>query len=70
LPRLRAWLRKSVQDVWLEVSLVEGKSRPLRKTAAIDRPKLRLVRQGVANLRLEGLVPGEWRESGRTDIPC
>jgi 23S rRNA pseudouridine2457 synthase len=62
-------LRKSVQDVWLEVSLVEGKNRQLRKmTAAIGHPTLRLVRQSMANLRLEGLAPGAWREIVRTDI--
>ena len=62
-------LRKSVQDVWLEVSIVEGKNRQLRKmTAAIGHPTLRLVRQGMANLRLEGLAPGEWREIARADI--
>ena len=62
-------LRKSVQDVWLEVCLVEGKNRQLRKmTAAIGHPTLRLVRQGMANLRLDGLAPGQWREIGRADI--
>jgi 23S rRNA pseudouridine2457 synthase len=62
-------LRKSVQDVWLEVSIVEGKNRQLRKmTAAIGHPTLRLVRQSMANLRLGGLAPGEWREIVRADI--
>ncbi|MET1114647.1 MAG: pseudouridine synthase [Comamonas sp.] len=62
-------LRKSVQDVWLEVSLVEGKNRQLRKmTAAIGHPTLRLVRQSMANLQLEGLAPGAWREISRADI--
>lgn len=62
-------LRKSVQDVWLEVQLIEGKNRQLRKmTAAIGHPTLRLVRQGMANLRLQGMAPGEWREIERGDI--
>ena len=62
-------LRKSVQDVWIEVSIVEGKNRQLRKmTAAIGHPTLRLVRQSMANLRLDGLAPGEWREIVRADI--
>ena len=62
-------LRKSVQDVWLEVTLVEGKNRQLRKmTAAIGHPTLRLVRQKMANLSLEGLALGQWREIGRSDI--
>ena len=62
-------LRKSVQDVWLEVSIVEGKNRQLRKmTAAIGHPTLRLLRQSMANLTLEGLAPGQSREIGRGDI--
>lgn len=62
-------LRKSVQDVWLEVTIVEGKNRQVRKmTAAVGHPTLRLVRQQMANLRLDGLAPGEWREIGRADI--
>lgn len=62
-------LRKSVQDVWLEVTIVEGKNRQVRKmTATVGHPTLRLVRQQMANLRLDGLAPGEWREIGRADI--
>lgn len=62
-------LRKNVQDVWLEVSLVEGKNRQVRKmTAAIGHPTLRLVRQSIASLQLADLAPGDWRSVQRADI--
>ncbi len=52
-------VRKTVQDVWLEITLIEGKNRQVRKmTAAIGHPTLRLVRQSLANLSLAGLLPG------------
>lgn len=69
-------LRKSVQDVWLQITVVEGKNRQVRKmTAAIGHPTLRLIRRSIANLTLDGsdgahetLAPGQWREISRADI--
>ncbi len=61
--------RKSIEDVWLEVVLTEGKNRQVRKmTAAIGHPTLRLLRRAIANLDLGDLGPGEWREVLRSDI--
>lgn len=62
-------VRKSVQDVWLAITVVEGKNRQVRKmTAAIGHPTLRLVRQSIANLELGDLAPGAWRAIAREDI--
>lgn len=62
-------VRKSVQDVWMQIQVVEGKNRQVRKmTAAIGHPTLRLIRQSIANLELGDLRPGEWRSIERTDI--
>ena len=62
-------VRKTVQDVWLEIKIVEGKNRQVRKmTAAIGHPTLRLIRVGILNLTLDGLNPGEWREIKLSDI--
>lgn len=61
--------RKTVQDIWLEIRIVEGKNRQVRKmTAAIGHPTLRLIRMKVANLELGSLLPGEWKEISKSDI--
>ena len=62
-------VRKSVQDVWLEITVVEGKNRQVRKmTAAIGHPTLRLIRRRIANLKLGDLPLGQWRAIAREDI--
>ena len=62
-------MRKSVQDVWLEITVVEGKNRQVRKmTAAIGHPTLRLVRRSIANLELGDLPLGQWKAIARADI--
>lgn len=54
--------RKSVADVWLELSLVEGKNRQVRRmTAAVGHPTLRLIRVRIGNLELQDWKPGSWR---------
>jgi 23S rRNA pseudouridine2457 synthase len=61
--------RKTVQDIWLEITIVEGKNRQVRKmTAAIGHPTLRLIRMSILNLELEDLKPGEWREISRDHL--
>jgi 23S rRNA pseudouridine2457 synthase len=55
--------RKNVPTAWLQLSLTEGKNRQVRRmTAAVGFPTLRLVRVGIANLKLGSLQPGEWRD--------
>jgi 23S rRNA pseudouridine2457 synthase len=62
-------IRKSIQDYWLEIKIVEGKNRQVRKmTAAIGHPTLRLMRKKMLNLHLDGLKPGEWKEISRDEI--
>ena len=61
--------RKSVQDFWLAITVVEGKNRQVRKmTAAIGHPTLRLQRRSIANLELGDLAPGQWKSIARADI--
>ncbi len=55
--------RKSVPTAWIEMTLTEGRNRQVRRmTAAVGFPTLRLVRVAIAHLRLDGLMPGQWRE--------
>lgn len=62
-------VRKTVADVWIEVRIVEGKNRQVRKmTAAIGHPTLRLIRMKIANLDLGMLKAGEWMEIPKSEI--
>lgn len=54
--------RKTVPTSWLEIELVEGKNRQVRRmTARVGLPTLRLVRIAIGAWRLDGLAPGESR---------
>lgn len=56
--------RKTVPDAWVEIALVEGKNRQVRRMlAAIGHPVLRLIRVAIGNLHLDdlGLELGHWR---------
>lgn len=62
--------RKSVPDIWIQLTLTEGKNRQVRRmTAAVGHPTLRLVRIAIGNLRLSelGLEAGGWRELDASD---
>ncbi len=55
--------RKSVPDSWIEMELVEGRNRQVRRmTAAVGHPTLRLVRARIGRFALGALAPGTWRE--------
>lgn len=55
--------RKSVPTAWLELRIVEGRNRQVRRmTAAVGLPTLRLVRWASGGVTLEGLAPGQWEE--------
>ena len=55
--------RKTVADIWLALTITEGRNRQVRRmTAAIGHPTLRLVRWSIGGWTLDGVPPGEWRE--------
>tara|TARA_R110002049_G_scaffold10191_6_gene50771 strand:+ start:617 stop:1165 length:549 start_codon:yes stop_codon:yes gene_type:complete len=61
--------RKNIPTCWLEIKLVEGKNRQVRRmTAAIGHPTLRLVRYSIGKLKLKDLKPGEWLEVDKSSI--
>ena len=55
--------RKNIPATWIELILVEGRNRQVRRiTAAVGHPTLRLVRVAIGDLKLGDLQPGQWRE--------
>ena len=63
--------RKNVPTAWLEIVLVEGRNRQVRRmTAAVGHPTLRLVRAAIGALWLDDLKipPRQWRELSSDEV--
>lgn len=56
--------RRNIPVSWLALTIREGKNRQVRRmTAAVGLPTLRLIRCRIGEWTLDGLAPGEWRET-------
>jgi 23S rRNA pseudouridine2457 synthase len=61
--------RQTIPTAWLELRLVEGKNRQVRRmTAAVSYPTLRLIRVAIGRLTGAALAPGTWQELGGGEI--
>lgn len=61
--------RKNIPTSWLELKLIEGKNRQVRKmTAAVGFPTLRLIRTEIENIRLESMEKGWVKEIKKNDF--
>lgn len=61
--------RASIPDSWIELTLIEGKNRQVRKmTAAVGFPTLRLVRWSMEKINIAGFASGEVREMDQKSI--
>ena len=55
-------LRHEGNKTWLEITLVEGKNRQIRRLGEHAKsPVMRLARTSQAGITIDGLRPGEWR---------
>lgn len=61
--------RKNIPTTWLELTLIEGKNRQVRKmTAKVGFPTLRLVRASMEGIELGDLQPGEVKEMTQEEV--
>jgi 23S rRNA pseudouridine2457 synthase len=62
--------RKNIPTSWLELTLIEGKNRQVRRMCAqVGYPVLRLVRSRIGKYKVEGMKIGEVRELKAIQTP-
>lgn len=69
LPAKFELLRSGEKNGWIEVHLHEGRNRQIRKMLEIEKIQvLRLIRIQIADIKLDDLAKGEWRELDPNEI--
>lgn len=67
IPPIR--FRQNIPTNWIELELIEGKNRQVRKmTAKVGFPTLRLIRYSIEDITIDGLNSGEIRQISRNTI--
>lgn len=57
--------RANIPTSWIRLTLNEGKNRQVRKmTAAVGYPTLRLIRERIGQLTVDGIAPGQYKTLG------
>lgn len=61
--------RANIPTSWIRLAIREGKNRQVRKmTAHVGFPTLRLVREGIEELTITGMQPGEIKELSKEEF--
>ena len=61
--------RKNIPTAWIKLILTEGKNRQVRRmTASVNHPTLRLIRQRIEGIHIQGWQPGNIKEFARPEI--
>lgn len=61
--------RKEIPTAWIEISLIEGKNRQVRRmTASVGFPTLRLVRHQILDLTIGSMLPGDIKPLEKASI--
>ncbi len=67
IPPIR--FRQNIPTNWIELELIEGKNRQVRKmTAKVGFPTLRLIRYSIEDITIDGLNSGDIRQISRNTI--
>lgn len=63
--------RKNIPTSWIEMELIEGKNRQVRRmTAAVGFPTLRLIRVAIGKFTAPNLAVGEWSPLHARELPA
>jgi pseudouridine synthase len=69
LPARARFLRKSINNSWIRITLGEGRNRQVKRMcAAVDHPAIKIKRVSFGTLSLGDLEPGRSRYLTREEV--